>query len=184
MFITCKLDNCNALLFGSPDKLKEKLQLIQNCAAKLIFNQSKYHHVMPFMEQLHWLPVKYHIVCTRSWSLPTRLLMDCHQFMPLIYWMHEDSLHHIVYSLLTNKYAKYQEPTQLPMETAQLALLHLNCGILSLLTLDHVTIWICYNLVQADNSSFCVAYLRFLIINLLSYVFEVWLQVHTYPSIH
>ena len=36
--------------------------LVQNCAAKLIFNQRKHDHVTPLMKQLHCLPVKYRIM--------------------------------------------------------------------------------------------------------------------------
>ncbi len=39
----------------------QKLQRIQNMAAKLVFRQPKFSHVTPLLTQLHWLPVEYRI---------------------------------------------------------------------------------------------------------------------------
>lgn len=39
-----------------------KLQRVQNAAACLIFEESKYCHVTPLLKSLHWLPVKYRII--------------------------------------------------------------------------------------------------------------------------
>ena len=38
-----------------------KLQRVQNAAARLIFQESKYCHVRPLLFNLHWLPVKFRI---------------------------------------------------------------------------------------------------------------------------
>jgi len=35
---------------------------VQNAAARLIFEESKYCHVTPLLKSLHWLPVKYKII--------------------------------------------------------------------------------------------------------------------------
>ena len=37
-FVTSKIDSCNALLFGIPEKDLSKLQTVQNCAARLLLN--------------------------------------------------------------------------------------------------------------------------------------------------
>ena len=39
-----------------------KLQRVQNAAARLIFEESKYCQVTPLLKSLHWLPVKYRII--------------------------------------------------------------------------------------------------------------------------
>ncbi len=51
------LVQCNALLAGLPDSSIKPLQLIQNAAARLIFNETKRMHVTPLLINLHWLPI-------------------------------------------------------------------------------------------------------------------------------
>ena len=41
-FVTCRLDNGNALLYGLPKYLIERLQAVMNCAARLILRKQKY----------------------------------------------------------------------------------------------------------------------------------------------
>ena len=55
--VISKLDYCNSLLTGLPACSLKPLQLIQNAAARLIFNQPKFSHVSPLLRSLHWLPV-------------------------------------------------------------------------------------------------------------------------------
>ena len=56
-FITFRLDNCNSILYGLPDKELNKLQRIQNAAARLVSLTKKRDHITPVLFQLHWLPV-------------------------------------------------------------------------------------------------------------------------------
>ncbi len=44
-FISCRLDYCNALLFGLPHYLLQRLQYVQNAAARLIVQKQMYDHV-------------------------------------------------------------------------------------------------------------------------------------------
>ncbi len=55
--VLSRLDYCNALLVGLPASSITPLQLIQNAAAKLIFNEPKRMHVTPLFINLHWLPI-------------------------------------------------------------------------------------------------------------------------------
>ncbi len=55
--VLSRLDNCNALLAGFPASSIKPLQLIQNAAARLIFNEPKRTHVTPLFINLHWLPI-------------------------------------------------------------------------------------------------------------------------------
>ncbi len=55
--VISRLDYCNALLAGLPLITIKPLQMIQNAAAQLVFNEPKRAHVTPLFVSLHWLPV-------------------------------------------------------------------------------------------------------------------------------
>ncbi len=55
--VISRLDYCNALLAGLPSNTIKPLQMIQNAAARLVFNEPKRAHIIPFFVSLHWLPV-------------------------------------------------------------------------------------------------------------------------------
>ncbi len=57
-FMTSRLDYCNALLDGCSACLINKLQMVQNEAARVITITRKYDHISPVMSTLHWLPIK------------------------------------------------------------------------------------------------------------------------------
>ena len=61
-FVTCRLDNGNALLYGLPKYLIAKLQVVLNCATRLILCKQKYGHATPLLIQRHWLPVSQRII--------------------------------------------------------------------------------------------------------------------------
>ena len=48
---------CNALLFGIPKIHLQKLQIIQNGAARIITLTSRKSHITHVLEDLHWFPV-------------------------------------------------------------------------------------------------------------------------------
>ena len=61
------LDYCNPLLYGAPKFLIQRLQHVQNAAARLLASSSRFEHVTPILMHLHWLPVcqriKFKISC-------------------------------------------------------------------------------------------------------------------------
>ena len=61
-YVTSRLDYCNSLLYGIPKELIQKLQRVQNTAARLITKSKKYDHITPVLKKLHWLPIEQRIV--------------------------------------------------------------------------------------------------------------------------
>ncbi len=55
--VLARLDYCNALLAGLPACTIKPLQLIQNAAARVVFNEPKKAHVTPLFIRLHLLPI-------------------------------------------------------------------------------------------------------------------------------
>lgn len=60
-FISSRLDYCDAIYFGANQSLISKLQLVQNAAARLPTSTKKRERIIPVLEKLHWLPVKFQI---------------------------------------------------------------------------------------------------------------------------
>uniref|UniRef100_A0A3P9LSI1 Reverse transcriptase domain-containing protein n=1 Tax=Oryzias latipes TaxID=8090 RepID=A0A3P9LSI1_ORYLA len=60
-FISTRLDYCNSIFTCLNEKSLERLQVVQNAAARLLTKSSKYSHVTPLLNQLHWLPIRYRV---------------------------------------------------------------------------------------------------------------------------
>ena len=61
-FVTSQLDYCNGLLYGLPATSLQKLQRVQNMAARVLTGTHRHEHVTPMLHQLHWLPVQYGVL--------------------------------------------------------------------------------------------------------------------------
>ena len=59
--ISSKIDYCNGLHYGNPAVHITKIQRVQNNAARLVTSISRFSHITPVLDALHWLPVVYRI---------------------------------------------------------------------------------------------------------------------------
>ena len=55
--VTSRLDLCNLLYTGLPLSLLQKLQLVQNEAARVLTGTQWRAHMTPVLSQLHWLQI-------------------------------------------------------------------------------------------------------------------------------
>ncbi len=60
-FVFSQIDYCNALLIGVSKSSLNKLQYLQNSAARILTGARAGDHITPVLETLHWLPVKYRV---------------------------------------------------------------------------------------------------------------------------
>lgn len=66
-FTISRIDTCNSLYYGISSSELNRLQMLQNSCARLIFGRRKFDHVTPLFKDLHWLPIRarivYKIIC-------------------------------------------------------------------------------------------------------------------------
>ncbi|KAI5089832.1 arginine-hydroxylase NDUFAF5, mitochondrial precursor [Silurus meridionalis] len=55
------IEGAQQIIKGLPLNAIRPLQMIQNAAARLVFNQPKFSHTTPLLRSLHWLPCTYRI---------------------------------------------------------------------------------------------------------------------------
>lgn len=56
--VISRLDYCNSVLYGIPKYQRDKLQRIQNIAARMITGTRSTDHITAILKSLHWLPVE------------------------------------------------------------------------------------------------------------------------------
>ena len=60
--VISRLDYCNSILYGLPKRELDKLQRVQNTAARLITGTKQYDHIKPAFQKLYCLPVESRII--------------------------------------------------------------------------------------------------------------------------
>ena len=77
-----KIDYCNSLLYGIPDKLLNRIQRIQNYAARVVLRLYKLRHITPALARLHWLQSivglisRSHCWFTKPWTVKPQSILQ------------------------------------------------------------------------------------------------------------
>ena len=69
--VLSRLDYCNSCLWGISKSEIERLQHIQNTAARIVMRKKRTEHITPVLRELHWLPVQKrieHKVMTQAYN--------------------------------------------------------------------------------------------------------------------
>ena len=115
-FVSSRFDYCNSL-FRSLSKFNlHRLQSIQNSAARIVTNSSKYTQITLVLRKLHWLPVQFR----SEFKLATMVYKFIHTFPKyfapyLSTYPHKTFMHHPLLPLL--------ERNSKPISTQRLILL-------------------------------------------------------------
>ena len=87
--VLSRLDYCNGLLSSVPNVHIQRLQRLQNWAARLVFAVNRKHDPIPLMHSLHWLPIqqrkmfKHLLFVYKSFhNLAPVYLSDCLYYVP------------------------------------------------------------------------------------------------------
>ena len=68
----------------------QRLQYVQNMAARVVCQMSKFQYITPVLQELHWLPIQYHIIFkilllvykSLNGALPSYLAKKLHYHSP------------------------------------------------------------------------------------------------------
>ena len=56
--VTSRLDYFNSILYGCNQSILQRLQLLQNYAARLVYRIPEFCHITQYLKDLHWLPLQ------------------------------------------------------------------------------------------------------------------------------
>ena len=77
-YVISRLNYCNTLLYGVSGYHLHKLQLIQNSAARCIYNIPSHDHITPVLQTLQWLPINKYI----TFKIAVLVFKSLHQILP------------------------------------------------------------------------------------------------------
>ena len=103
--ITSQLDYGNGMLYGLPANKTNKLQRVQNTAARLISRTKKHQQITLILVSLHWLPVHYRC----QYKVLMYVFKSLHG-SALVYLQELDSVYQPTRSLRSEKCALIKSP--------------------------------------------------------------------------
>ena len=62
IYALIRRDYCNSILYNLPNKQIERLQRIQNQAARMLKRIPRRNHIIPVLRELHWLKIHDRII--------------------------------------------------------------------------------------------------------------------------
>jgi len=91
----------NALLYNILLSLTNRLQRVQNCAARLVTRTCKGEHITQVLFQLHWLPVRFRSLCkVLNGTAPVYVSdlieiiyqWECSDLNPIHFWGYQEAI--------------------------------------------------------------------------------------------
>lgn len=58
--VTSRLNYCNMRYVRLPLEMSWKLQLVQNALVHVLTGASRFHHIIPILQELYWLPIAFY----------------------------------------------------------------------------------------------------------------------------
>ena len=70
-FVTARLNYCYSILIGTQDASIQKIQLLQNSAARLVSKTDRYAHINPVLKYFGYISSSYPELQSHKWVIPS-----------------------------------------------------------------------------------------------------------------
>ena len=86
---TSRIDYCNSLFYGLPQYTIQRLQKIQNKAARIVTRSKQDLHITPILFELHWLPLKFRIIFKVSCMIYKAIKSTAPEYLTSLIELHQ-----------------------------------------------------------------------------------------------